>query len=240
MVSATAEVNAMRTTLLLAALTAGAALAAGAAAPRDPDADKALRRAAERGDPRSEYELGRRIARGGDPAGQAVHWYRKAADGGDEDARRALADVSAWRGPGPRKGRASLERARACARALRADDPVCAGLLVAAANAGSAEAQCDVGKQRVDAAAAEDLYDSVHDIKLKTPRAAQAPVVEGVGWLRAAAEQGWPEAQYQLGRLLEEGTYVGKDPREALGWYRRAADQGHAKAWDALERLGAP
>ena len=230
----------MRMTAATAALLAGLSVSAAAAAPRDPEADKALRRAAEAGDARSEYELGRLFARGGDPGGQAARWYRKAAAGGDADARRALADFEATRGPGPRKGRAALERARECARARKASDPACDALFVAAADAGSAEAQCDVGKARVDAAAAADFYDSVHDSAPKTPRRLQPAVVEGVGWLRASAEQGWPEAQYQLGLLLEAGTYAGKDPAGARAWYRRAADQGHRKAWDALERLGEP
>lgn len=230
----------MRMSLFVAAALACPGPPAASAAPRDPGAERSLRKAAERGDARAEYELGRLLARGGDSAGQAVHWYRKAAAGGDADARRALTDLESSRGPGPRKGRAALERAKQCARARADTDPACEGLFVAAANAGSAEAQCDVGKQRVDAAADADFDDSVHDRVPKTPRRAQAPVVEGVGWLRASAEQGWPEAQYQLGRLLEEGVYIGKDPKEALVWYRRAADQGHEKAWDALDRLGAP
>lgn len=230
----------MRSTLLLAAALACAAPAAASAPSRDPDAERSLRRAAERGDARAEYELGRRLARGGDPAGQAVHWYRKAAAGGEADARRAMADMEASRGPGPKKGRAALERAKQCARARDFSDPACEGLFVAAANEGSAEAQCDVGAARLEAAAAADFDDSVHDVARKNPRRLEKAVVEGVGWLRAAAEQGWPDAQYRLGRLLEEGIYADRDPKAALVWYRRAADQGHRKAWDALDRLGAP
>jgi len=211
---------------------------ASSAAPPAPEAEKSLRRAAERGDARAAYELGRLYARGGDLAGRAEHWYREAAARGNADARRVLADIESWRGPGPKKGREVLERAKDCSRARGANDPSCAALFVAAANEGSAEAQCDVGKARLEAAAAADFYDMVHDEAPRAPRRAQAAVVEGVGWLRSSAEQGWPEAQFQFGRVLEQGVYAAKDAKAAAGWYRRAADQGHVRAWEALERFG--
>ncbi|HXS99996.1 MAG TPA: hypothetical protein VN915_04940, partial [Elusimicrobiota bacterium] len=157
-----------------AAALAFLSLAALAAPPRDPEAEKALRRAAEGGDARAEYELGRLLARGGDSDGRAVHWYRKAAAQGDQDALRAVADIDSSRGPGPRKGREALVRAKDCARARGAGDPACAELFVAAADEGSAEAQCDVGKARLDAASAADFYDEVHDAAPKTPVARQA------------------------------------------------------------------
>src|SRR6185312_4793180 len=156
-------------------------LAASAAPYGAPEAEKSLRRAAERGDARAAYELGRVYARGGDLGGRAEHWSRKAAALGEEDARRALADLEASRGPGPRKGRELLSRAKDCARVRGETDAACAALYVAAANEGNAEAQCDVGKARLDAAAAADFYDEVHDLRPQTPSRAQAAVVEGVG-----------------------------------------------------------
>lgn len=51
------------------------------------------------------------------------------------------------------------------------------------------------------------------------------------------AEQGNPEAQYQLGNLYLSGDGVEFDWDEALAWYRSAADQGYEKAISLLEDL---
>jgi TPR repeat protein len=48
---------------------------------------------------------------------------------------------------------------------------------------------------------------------------------EGLYWLRRAAEQGNPEAQYDLGRRL-----LHDDPEAALHWFERAAGRDHDKA----------
>ncbi len=47
---------------------------------------------------------------------------------------------------------------------------------------------------------------------------------------RAVAEQGAPDAQYNLGFMYEDGKGVVQDYKEAIKWYRTAAEQGHAKA----------
>jgi uncharacterized protein len=219
--------------VILAAASLGISALAAAGATRDPRAEKALRAAAEAGDARAQYEFGRLIARGGDRAGLAARWYRRAAEQGDADARRALSDYEAARGPGPRKGRVALDRARDCARTHPSEEE-CDMLFVAAAKEGSAEAQCRVGRARLAAVGAQEVDDLV-----RAPRTAESrgkpAVLEGVRYLRMAAEQGDMEAQYLLGGLLEEGTYLDRDPAQARLWYRRAADQGHQKAWMALE-----
>lgn len=43
---------------------------------------------------------------------------------------------------------------------------------------------------------------------------------------KAAAVQGNPEAQYNLGMLYLKGLGVGKDPIEAFHWLHLAAEQG--------------
>ena len=53
----------------------------------------------------------------------------------------------------------------------------------------------------------------------------QAPS-SAVQHLRALAEQGNAEAQFNLGQLYEHGRGVPKDYAEALRWYRLAAEQG--------------
>ena len=47
---------------------------------------------------------------------------------------------------------------------------------------------------------------------------------------RSLAEQGYPDAQFQLGFLYRTGWGVPKDYSEAFKWFERAADQGHAYA----------
>lgn len=58
---------------------------------------------------------------------------------------------------------------------------------------------------------------------------------EAVKWYRRAAEQGYADAQYNLGVCYKNGTGTQKDEAEAVKWYRLAAEQGHA---DAQYNLG--
>jgi hypothetical protein len=58
--------------------------------------------------------------------------------------------------------------------------------------------------------------------------------------LRAAAEQGHPTAQRELGDRFRDGTMgLPRDRAEAERWYRRAANQGEEPAKRALARLNA-
>ena len=49
-------------------------------------------------------------------------------------------------------------------------------------------------------------------------------------WYRQAAEQGFADAQLNLGVMYDEGQGVKQDDVEAVKWYRQAAEQGYAKA----------
>jgi len=53
---------------------------------------------------------------------------------------------------------------------------------------------------------------------------------EAVKWFRRAADQGYAEAQYNLGRMYAYGQGGSRDYQEAVRWYRLAADQGEAAA----------
>jgi hypothetical protein len=55
-----------------------------------------------------------------------------------------------------------------------------------------------------------------------------------LGGLRAAADQGRAEAQYNLGVMFEQGRGVAQSDVEAARWWRKAADQGDAKAQSNL------
>ena len=49
-------------------------------------------------------------------------------------------------------------------------------------------------------------------------------------WYRKAAEQGYAQAQSNLGFMYEHGKGVAKDESTAVKWYRMAAEQGYADA----------
>lgn len=53
---------------------------------------------------------------------------------------------------------------------------------------------------------------------------------EAVKWYRKAAEQGYVNAQYNLGICYANGEGVPQDYVEAAKWYRKAANQGNAMA----------
>lgn len=67
---------------------------------------------------------------------------------------------------------------------------------------------------------------------------------EAVRWLRPAAEQGLPEAMFNLGSMyVYDGWGIrnapaerlyGEDALEAVHWWRRAAEKGHVQAMGAL------
>ena len=59
--------------------------------------------------------------------------------------------------------------------------------------------------------------------------------VQAVKWNRKAAEQGFANAQYDLGVTYYNGQGVPQDYAEAVKWYRKAAAQGKA---DAQYNLG--
>jgi TPR repeat protein len=67
---------------------------------------------------------------------------------------------------------------------------------------------------------------------------------EAVYWYRKAAEQGYPAAEYDLGRMLADGRGVPgvdaeKNGAEADAWFRRAAEKGIREAQQRLETSGA-
>jgi len=58
---------------------------------------------------------------------------------------------------------------------------------------------------------------------------AKTNVAEAVKWYRRAADQGFAQAQVQLGYSYCAGRGVPKDQEAAARWYRKAADQGNCE-----------
>ena len=63
------------------------------------------------------------------------------------------------------------------------------------------------------------------------------PDQAAVDMIRAAAEAGNPQAQYELGTILLSGTGAEKNREAALKWYRLAAKQNNADAQYALGKM---
>jgi hypothetical protein len=58
--------------------------------------------------------------------------------------------------------------------------------------------------------------------------------------LKPLADQGNPEAEFELGFFHVSGAGVGKDPVAGAAWNRKAVAQGYgpAKAWLLLQCMG--
>jgi TPR repeat protein len=58
-----------------------------------------------------------------------------------------------------------------------------------------------------------------------------------IAQLQREAQEGDPDAQYELAYLYENGLGVPKNEAKALELYQQAADQGHPAAQDNLEAM---
>ena len=58
-----------------------------------------------------------------------------------------------------------------------------------------------------------------------------------MAWFRKAAEQGYANAQSNLGVMYNNGRGITKDEAQAVAWFRKAAEQGDANAKTILEQL---
>jgi TPR repeat protein len=64
------------------------------------------------------------------------------------------------------------------------------------------------------------------------------PESEGkIDQLQRQAQEGDPDAQYNLAYRYENGLDVPKDPAKALELYKNAADQGHSAAQSSLDNM---
>jgi len=61
--------------------------------------------------------------------------------------------------------------------------------------------------------------------------------VEAVKWYRKAAEQGYADAQSNLGWMYGNGKGVKQDDAEAVKWFRKAAEQGNSRAQHNLGEM---
>ena len=90
--------------------------------------------------------------------------------------------------------------------------------LIVDADAGKAEAQCDLALQFL----------------------MQSLPTEAAQWLTAAAKQTYPEAMHQLGRCYITGTGVEANEADGIEWISRAAALGHSTALHMAQYLMDP
>jgi len=86
------------------------------------------------------------------------------------------------------------------------------------AGQGDAKAQCELGCKYLDGWAGVAKNDR-----------------KALGWWRKAADQGYMDAQNNVGFMYSTGRGVPQNSRKAVEWFRKAAEQGLA---DAQENLG--
>lgn len=170
-----------------------------------------FRAAAEQGNAAAQRAMGKYRMAAGDRAG-SVTWLRDAAIGGDAEGQYLLA-VCYQKGLGtakdPVKAKKWLQNAanngHAKARAALNAQTSGGGMqeLAAQARGGNRQAQFQLGRKLLK----------------------QGREKDGVGWIRAAAESGFPDAAIWLA-----GHFEGNDERQAFYWWSRAADFGSPQA----------
>ena len=75
-----------------------------------------------------------------------------------------------------------------------------------------------------------EQVDIISLIKLGSEHYKKGDYEEAFQWFTAAAEQGFPGAQYNLGHMCKNGRGVPQDYNQAVQWYRKAANRGHPQA----------
>jgi TPR repeat protein len=111
-----------------------------------------------------------------------------------------------------------------------------------AAEAGYAHAQLQLAKRLYNSLYRHSEEDVRH-VDSDSPEG-KAVKTEALQWFRKAAQQGVPEAEFELADALEnEGSVAGDEAAsvrihsEALEMYRKAADQGHSEAQYRMAKI---
>ena len=200
-----------------------------------------LRRLAEQGAARAQFELGSRHVMGEgvrEDHAEAGRWFRRAAEQGHADAeeRVAYGYQNGYYGFQEDYGEAvrwywrAIEQGNANAMnnfgwmhqhglGFQQDYAEAVRWYRRAAEQGNASAQNNIGAMYYRGQGVQQDY------------------AEAGRWFRRAAEQRYATAQANIGYMYEHGHGVRRDRLEAARWYRMAADQGLEGAQRALDRL---
>ncbi|WP_167772993.1 SEL1-like repeat protein [Ramlibacter humi] len=177
-----------------------------------PQARMEAQRAAAQGSPRAMVQLGvmdQRGVAGPKDEAAALQWYRKAAQAGDEEAKRLLL-VAAGQGRSVEKD--SFDRSRIAA----------------------APAQAQTARTPLELAQAGDA-DSQYEVAVQAEQANN--MAEALRWYQAAADQGQTMAKMVLAELYETGRGVPRDLERAIQIYQPLADGGSTEARYRLAQI---
>ena len=182
-----------------------------------------LRRRAEMGDAKAQYNLGRRYydGRGVQQSySEAAKWYRNAADQGDANAQFSLGrcymlgkgvpqdfvEAGNWSRRAAEQGSASGQYLYYLVCDDRAE---AAGWLRKSADQGYSRAQCEIGRCYLHGTYVQKDY------------------AQAAKWMHRAANQRLAAAQYNLGILYRDGAGVPQNDIEAYKWLSLATAQGY-------------
>lgn len=207
----------------------------------DESALTALRKAAESGDPESQFQLGRAYSFGGpilkrdDTA--AAEWVEKAADQGHGEAQSNMgylysqglgvpkdpAKAVSWWQRSAERGFAQAQFNLAIAylegKLVSKDEPKAFLWMSRAAAQGANQAQVNLGL----------MYGRGIGTKVD--------LNEAMNWYRKAAEQGNEIAMTNIGSMYANGEAVPKDPAEALRWLEKPVARGNPRAVSIRNRI---
>ena len=211
------------------------------------------RKAAEQGDADAQYRLGTCYANGDGVEmnkAEAVRWYRKAAEQGNVDAQCRLGSYYTS-GIGVEKNEAEAAKwYRMAAEQGNVDAQYFTGRnykLGIGVVQDKDEAEKWFGKIKhpfdqyrignmLFVVAQLDLAQNKTDI-IYAKQDKPEVKAEAVKWYRKAAEQGYADAQYELGICYRDGYGVAQDKIEGVKWLKKAAKNGVKKAQDALDEI---
>ncbi len=99
------------------------------------------------------------------------------------------------------------------------------------------ETGVDVGEKLELARAADGSKDYRVALRHLNGDGVQKNATEGVAWLERSAQQGYANAQYDLGVALRDGVGASADDQRALTWLRLAAEAGDPRAQFEVGRM---
>ena len=196
------------------------------------EAVKWVRKAAEQGFARAQYDLGLmyEFGRGVERSYEkAVEWYQKAAEQGAASAQGLLGEMYYY------------------GRGVEQSDVKAAEWVLKVAEQGLAMAQNILGVMYANGTGVEQSYEKAAEWYLKAAKQGLADAQYHLGrmyqngtgvtrsyekaaeWVLKAAKQGYARAQYNLGRMYDNGTGVEQSYEKAVEWYLKAAKQGFAR-----------
>ena len=204
------------------------------------EAVKWVRKAAEQGFARAQYDLGLMYEFGHGVERsyeKAVEWYQKAAEQGAASAQGLLGEMYYY------------------GRGVEQSDVKAAEWVLKVAEQGLAMAQNILGVMYANGTGVEQSYKKAVEWYLKAAEQGDADAQFKLGvmyedgtsveqsyekaleWLQKAAEQGFARAQYSLGCMYDKGTVVEQSYEKAAKWYLKAAEQGLARAQNHLGNM---